>query len=234
MATTTLPDAEVLDALVWHALTTTHARFAEGDGPARRYDPDVAIFVAVEPGHPDAWSALAELVGPGATVALSGDTADAPDGWVRERVGSGYQMVLRELPAAPAVDAEIVSLGPDDVDAVLALVALTEPGPFRPRTIELGTYLGIKDADGELLAMAGERLQTPAVTEVSAVCTHPTVRGRGYAAALSHRVATGILERGQTPILHVARANAGAKRVYERLGFVVRRELPFVAVRTPA
>jgi ribosomal protein S18 acetylase RimI-like enzyme len=182
---------------------------------------------------PDA-RVLDALVGPDATVALSGDTTDAPAGWARERVGSGYQMVLRDLAPAPAIDADVVALGPGDVPAMLALVEPTQPGPFRPRTIELGTYLGIKDAGGDLVAMAGERLQTPAVTEVSAVCTQPSVRGRGYAAALSHRVATGILERGQTPLLHVAKTNDDAKRVYERLGFVARRELPFVAVRTPA
>ncbi len=116
---------------------------------------------------------------------------------------------------------------------MLALVELTQPGPFRPRTIELGHYFGIFE-DGALVAMAGERLQTPEFTEVSAVCTHPSARGRGLAAALSHRVATGILARGQTPILHVALTNVGARRVYERLGFVVRRELEFVAVETPA
>ena len=110
---------------------------------------------------------------------------------------------------------------------------LNRPGPFRPRTIELGNYYGIYE-DGALVAMAGERLQTPEFTEVSAVCTHPDARGRGLAAALSHRVATGILARGQTPILHVAQANVGARRVYERLGFVVRRDLEFVAVETPA
>jgi hypothetical protein len=34
-------------------------------------------------------------------------------------------------------------------------------------------------------------------------------------------------------VLHVAEHNAGAKRVNERLGFVVRRRLAFVAVETP-
>jgi predicted GNAT family acetyltransferase len=116
---------------------------------------------------------------------------------------------------------------------MLALVEMTEPGPFRRRTIELGDYFGIF-ADGRLVAMAGERLQTPEYTEVSAVCTHPDVRGRGLASALTHHVATGILHRGQTPILHVAQTNVGAQRVYERLGFKVRTALEFVAVQTPS
>ncbi|HRE00733.1 MAG TPA: hypothetical protein PLV68_05505, partial [Ilumatobacteraceae bacterium] len=70
-----VPNADqdpVLDNLVWHALTTTHARLAEGAGFARRYRPDVAGFVAIESRTPQAWSALAALVGPGVDVVLSG------------------------------------------------------------------------------------------------------------------------------------------------------------------
>ena len=146
-----------------------------------------------------------------------GGDIDPPADWRRVGGGFGNQMILDRLASAPAIDAWIQPLTATDVPAMLALVELTQPGPFRPRTIELGHYFGIFE-DGALVAMAGERLQTPEFTEVSAVCTHPSVRGRGFAAALSHRVATGILARGQTPILHVALTNVGARRVYERLG----------------
>ena len=64
---------------------------------------------------------------------------------------------------------------------------------------------------------------------------HPSIGSRSRPRrGAPHRVATGILARGQTPILHVAKTNVGARRVYERLGFVVRRDLEFVAVETPA
>jgi hypothetical protein len=39
---------------------------------------------------------------------------------------------------------------------MLKLVRDTDPGPFLPRTIELGRYVGIRDG-GVLIAMAGER-----------------------------------------------------------------------------
>ena len=225
---------EILDNLVWRSLTSTHSRFAQGAGLARRFDPEVAGFVAVKQPTQCAWADLRRLVGPEALVMLSGGgDIDPPADWRRVGGGFGHQMILDRLESAPAIDAWIQPLTATDVPAMLALVELTQPGPFRPRTIELGHYFGIFE-DGALVAMAGERLQTPEFTEVSAVCTHPSARGRGLAAALSHRVATGILARGQTPILHVARTNVGARRVYERLGFVVRRELEFVAVETPA
>ena len=164
-----------------------------------------------------------------------GGDIDPPADWPRIGGGFGNQMILDRL----ASDAGHRRHDPDPrprptFPQMLALVELTQPGPFRPRTIELGRLLRRLRATVHSIAMAGERLQTPEFTEVSAVCTHPSARGRGLAAALSHRVATGILARGQTPILHVARTNVGARRVYERLGFVVRRELEFVAVQTPA
>ena len=48
---------EPLDNPAWHALTSHQARFAEGDGAARRYQHDVAPFAAL-PDDPDAaaWS----------------------------------------------------------------------------------------------------------------------------------------------------------------------------------
>ena len=227
-------ETAVLDALAWHALTTEHAHLALGDDRARRYQPDVAGFVAVVDGSPESWTSLERIVDPGETIMLSGGTIPSiPASLTSVGGGLGFQMWLQQLAAVPVEGPPIRRLEPDDVPRMLALVELTQPGPFRPRTIELGDYFGIFD-DGELIAMAGERLQTPEFTEVSAVCTHPSARGRGLAAALSHHVATGILARGQIPILHVAKANVGARRVYERLGFVVRRELEFVAVETPA
>ena len=67
---------------------------------------------------------------------------------------------------------------------MLELTAATEPGPFLPQTIQMGSYFGIRASDGRLVAMAGERLQSTAFAEISAVCTHPEFRGRGYARAL--------------------------------------------------
>ena len=116
---------------------------------------------------------------------------------------------------------------------MLDLVARTEPGPFAPRTIELGTYLGIR-RDGALVAMAGERLRVPGLTEISAVCTDPGHRGQGLASRLIRAVAAGIRRRGETPFLHVAGSNINAIRLYESTGFKVRTAITFAAVRTPA
>jgi ribosomal protein S18 acetylase RimI-like enzyme len=231
-----LGDAQtaVLDDPVWHALTTSHAHLAEGTGAARRYHPEVAAFVALDPSRADAWSALHELVGPGETVLLARHGGIVtPAEWSRVWGGFGFQMVLDRLAPAPPTDATITQLTDAHVEQMVALVELTRPGPFRPRTIELGDYFGVFDDGGQLIAMAGERLQTTEFTEISAVCTHPTARRRGLASILSSHVAVGILARGQRPILHVAETNTNARRVYERLGFAVRSRLEFVLVETP-
>jgi predicted GNAT family acetyltransferase len=44
---------------------------------------------------------------------------------------------------------------------------------------------------------------------------------------------TGIRARGQTPFLHVVADNTAAIRLYERLGFRVRRTTMFFGVRVP-
>jgi ribosomal protein S18 acetylase RimI-like enzyme len=130
-------------------------------------------------------------------------------------------------------DAEAVPLGEADVPEMLDLVARTRPGPFRPRTVETGSYVGFRRG-GELVAMAGERMSLPGWTEISAVCTDPGHRGQGLAGRLVRHVAAGIGARGDTPFLHAASANPGAIRLYESLGFTPRRPTVFRLATPPA
>jgi predicted GNAT family acetyltransferase len=57
-----------------------------------------------------------------------------------------------------------------------------------------------------------------AFAEISAVCTRPEFRGRGYAQALTTFLAAQILAAGKIPFLHVKSEN-GAKVVYQKIGF---------------
>lgn len=217
---------DILDNPLWYALTRDQATFAERVGRAARYQPEIASFGALEdPDDPRAWADAARLVGPGGTIVTAGIAA-APEGWKNTFSLPGAQMVATGLRAEP--DPEAVLLGPADVPEMLDLIARTEPGPFRERTIELGTYLGIR-YDGALIAMAGERVSPPGWTEISAVCTDPAYRGRGLAARLVRAVAAGIEARGCTPFLHVAARNVNAIRLYEKLGFTTRRPTVFAA-----
>jgi ribosomal protein S18 acetylase RimI-like enzyme len=221
----------VLDNPAWAALTGPHAHLAERLGRAARYPLDVAPFCALgdsgDPGDPRAWADLAALVGPGGTASVRG-VSKAPDGWELVRTGQGVQLVDTALRAEH--DPEAVRLGPDDVPEILDLVARTRPGPFLPRTVEMGTYLGIRHR-GRLVALAGERLHPPGWTEISAVCTDPHHRGRGLATRLVRAVAAGIKERGERPFLHARADNTDAVRLYESIGFSLRRRTVFTQVR---
>jgi ribosomal protein S18 acetylase RimI-like enzyme len=184
------------------------------------------------PDHPtdDDWADLAALVGPGGEAPLAGFNGPTPEGWEVIFSLDGVQLVDDGLAAAP--DAEAVRLGSADVPEMLDLVERTRPGPFLPRTVELGTSLGIRRG-GALIAMAGERLHPPGWTEISAVCTDPDFRGEGLASRLILAVAHGIRERGETPFLHTAASNINAIRLYESLGFKLRRSTRFMAARVP-
>ncbi|UUU28313.1 GNAT family N-acetyltransferase [Streptomyces sp. DSM 40750] len=223
-------DIPVLDNAVWTALDGPHAHFAERFGKAARYPADVYAFAALaEPGDPAAWADLHTLVGPGAVVRVK-PVDEIPAGWEVVGGGQGVQLVDTGLRAEPAPEA--VRLGLDDVPEILDLVARTQPGPFLKRTIEMGTYLGIRDG-GVLVAMAGERIHPPGWTEISAVCTAPEYRGRGLATRLIRAVAASIRERGDRPFLHAAADNTRAIRLYESIGFTLRRRSTILAVRSP-
>jgi ribosomal protein S18 acetylase RimI-like enzyme len=220
----------MLDNSVWSALSTTHASFAEGDELAKRYPVDVAPFAATRDQSAGSYGSLAKLVGPGGTTALSLATMpDLPVGWTIVRKANAVQMVWNG--SAPLeVKHSIEELKISQVDEMLALVELTKPGPFFRRTPELGSYLGIREA-GQLVAMSGERIRPLGHTEISAVCTHPEYRGRGYASSLVSALIQRIAKRGETPFLHVRTENVEAIRVYEKLGFKTRRVMDIAIVK---
>ncbi|MFD9425693.1 MULTISPECIES: GNAT family N-acetyltransferase [unclassified Streptomyces] len=223
--------AHPLDNPARSSLTGPHAHFAERRGRILRYPVDVTPWLAL-PDDPDAqdWSDVAALAGPGAPVTLTAFREPPPGDWEILFHAEGVQLVDESVAAAP--DPEAVLLGPADVPEMLDLVARTRPGPFLPRTIELGTYLGIRRS-GVLVAMAGERLHPPGWTEISGVCTDESVRGQGLAGRLVRAVAHGIRERGEIPFLHASASNTNAVRLYEALGFRLRRRTEFLSALVP-
>lgn len=234
MGTTTAEERHPLDNAVWWALGSRHREHSRTRGRARAYRSDVSVFAAVDTFDPASWSDLAALLGPSRHAALfRGEVpSDLPAGWlVGGRIPCG-QMVVEADALRAVVPVPLRRLTPDDVPLMLDLVARTEPGPFRSRTIAMGGYYGHFEGT-DLVSMAGERLGFEGYTEISAVCTDPEAQGRGLGSALTHHVAAEILARGEQPFLHVAETNVGARRVYESLGFVQRRSVDAVLVQAP-
>ncbi|SHM18689.1 GNAT family N-acetyltransferase [Actinacidiphila paucisporea] len=223
-------EPHVLDNAVWSALNGPHRHLAETTGSAARYRTDVSPFVAIaDPAEPQSWADLADLAGPGNPVAITG-VSSLPAQWSTGQSAQGVQMVATAVHAR--TDSEAVPLGPSDVPEMLELVARAKPGPFLPRTIAMGAYYGIR-REGRLVAMAGERLRPPGWTEISAVCTDEQHRGQGLATRLLLHTAAGIGARGDTPFLHAAAVNTGAIRLYETLGFTLRRGVHFHFLQVP-
>ncbi|MFI5764803.1 GNAT family N-acetyltransferase [Streptomyces sp. NPDC051563] len=222
----------VLDNPVWAAPGGPHRAFAETGpaGLAARYPAAVSPFAALcDPEDPRAWADLAELVGPGREVWVTG-LPTPPAGWETLMSIPGVQLDGRAVGGKE--EPEAVLLGPADVPEMLELVELARPGPFGERTVELGTYLGIRRG-GRLVAMAGERMRPTGWSEISAVCTHPGHRGEGLAGRLIRAVVAAVEERGDAAFLHAAAENTAAVRLYLSMGFALRREPVFIGLRTP-
>ena len=218
-----------LDNVAWAALTGPQAPLALRRGAAARFPAEVSVFGGLPAGaDAAAWADLAAL---GGTAVLTGPDRVPPPGWTVTAVIPGVQLDGTALDVAS--DADAVVLGPADVPEMLDLVARTRPGPFAARTHELGVYLGLRDASGALIAMAGERMRPPGWAEISAVCTDPAHRGKGLAARLVRAVGAAIRERGEIPFLHTGADNDPAIALYEKLGFTLRRETHFTGFRPP-
>jgi ribosomal protein S18 acetylase RimI-like enzyme len=217
--------ADPLDNVVWHALAGPHATFAIGRGKARHYPRDVAPFSALEEPTAAAYADLARDLAANTEARLFRPSEEPlPAGWAKVDAFPVLQMIAPRPACAVETSKTPSRLTAADIAAILELVSIAEPGPFGPRTLELGSYLGVHEK-GRLVAMAGERMRLAGYVELSAICTRPEARGRGLATDLTVRLMNAAYERGEIPFLHVRSENTAAVSLYRRLGFDVRREL---------
>lgn len=224
----------LLDNPILNALLTDHSSLALCEGVARRYPAAIGPLAGAPDQSHTSYDALRQLAGPGGLIGLFlHDPPALPARWSLFRGGILTQMICLEpnLDAAGTSQAgeTLRGLNTADVPAMMELAKLTEPGPFRERTFELGNFYGIFAGD-RLLAMAGQRMRVPGFVEVSAVCTHPDARGRGYAGLVMRQVMHDIADEGRTAFLHAFDDNP-AVRLYQKLGFTHRRSFHLAVIR---
>lgn len=221
----------LLDNPVWGTLQGPHAELAEAKGGAARFAPDVSVFAALpDQPTPADWDDLAALVGPDGDALLLRREMVRPQGWRCSWALSGVQLVAP--PGLGRVDPEARDVGPADAAEAHALVAATRPGPWRPRSLELGRFVALR-AGGRLVALAGQRFHPAGHVELSAVCTDPAHRGRGLAGRLVLHLVAGIEAAGEVAFIQAAADNVGAVRLYEHLGFVHRTGFEVERVHPP-
>jgi ribosomal protein S18 acetylase RimI-like enzyme len=214
----------LLDNIAWNTLSGPHAGFATGTDRARRYAPGFSPIVGfANAGHPDL-DDLTPFCAPGDHFYCMDWSGSAPAGWRIDLDSTMFRMVWQgAMPDDdPALDA--TPLRPGHAAQAVELAALTRPGPFGPRTPELGDYFGCFEGE-RLIAMAGERMCAGTLREISGICTHPDFQGRGLARRLAAKLSRRQLQRGETPFLHVMRDNEGAHGLYQRMGFKDHREV---------
>lgn len=208
-----------LDNVFWHALTGEQSAMAAGAGGARRYARGFSPILGFADADEPDFAVLAPFCEPDEHFYVRGWSGPMPEGWQLHVDATMFLMSwqgdLPERDEAP----DAIALGPEHVPEAVALATLTNPGPFGPRTPEMGEYFGLFE-DGRLIAMAGERVHSGKFREVSGICTHPDFQGRGLARRLTLKVVRRQMLRGLQPFLHVVSRNTGAHGLYQRLGFV--------------
>lgn len=221
----------ILDNPIWHALSNRQAELNIGSERVKFFDESVSPFVTM-----DAWDEadLREMQDilpvDRSFYVLIPRQVNIPEAFEQVYTTPIYQMVCEAFQPQMLTEQQVLEMGEGDVKEMIELTALTRPGPFSTGTMSFGRYIGIREGT-RLAAMAGERMKVPGYTEVSAVCTHPDLLGKGYASHLMSLLCTHIIARGETPFLHVRADNPRAIRAYERLGFSISRDVFFVIIK---
>lgn len=214
-----------MDNPIYNALNSAHGIYAKGTANVKYYQEDIAVFAGLKANSPADFEELHALATDASTFVVFSPVALAiPTSWKLLTHIDMFQFVYDSKDVPAGVDSDFTNLDQTHVTEMMALVELTQPGPFRERTIELSNYTGVIN-EGKLVAMAGHRFNPTPYIEISAVCTHPDHLGKGYAYMLIREQIKRILAKGETPFLHVRNDNVGAIKLYEKLGFHIRSEM---------
>ncbi len=222
----------LLNNPVWNSLNSHHRALGIWGNHVARYQPDIFPVAGMPEYNEAGFEELKNLVKIDEFVGIMTAPSVNFPGWEVLQSSMPILQMVCEHPN-PASPVDIVTLNLKDAPEMLALVDITHPGPFMPRTVEIGGYIGVRQ-DGQLIAMAGERMHPGSFCEISAVCTHPDFRGRGLAGALVTQVAQNIIARNETPFLHVAPTNENAIGLYKKLGFHLHQEIKIDVLRRTA
>lgn len=221
----------ILDHLVWHAIQA-NSHLAIKTEHAGVFGLKISPLAAVAQFDQSCFDELHSITEPERIVlTFSKNGLDHYQGWKIIESNRMQQMIYLNAPNhGPKIGAEIIPLADAHIPEMLALTALTKPGPFLERTVDFGQYHGIFE-NGKLASMAGLRLQAGKYKEISAVCTHPDSLGKGYARALLEWMVDHILSQANIPFLHVRKDNARAIAVYERMGFEFRGDFYYTILQ---
>ncbi|AZA47847.1 GNAT family N-acetyltransferase [Chryseobacterium carnipullorum] len=219
---------EKLDNPVYHSLNEYHEKFCFNFGETKFYNPEVASFggaaeLSREKDITDYAKICDDFLIFGAQPDLGNLKTD-----LSRLVCDQYVL---ENPIQMDFTEEIIELKQENHEELLAFIMKFYPYYFKSRTPELGRYFGIFK-DHQLAAVTGERMQMNDMTEVSAVITGTDHLGKGLARQLVAFVSGKIFEDNKTPFLHVAESNTGAKKLYEKLGFIHRGTINLWGVKS--
>jgi GNAT superfamily N-acetyltransferase len=215
----------VLDNPVWNALMTGNSKFAKGNEYLKYFDSEISPFAAMPDVDQINWEHLGKEISPKRPVAIfSPEEVHLPSRWILIELMNVLQLVYAKLLQPEEPFLSLIPLLKENTADMVDLAGLTHPGPFLTRTIEFGNYEGIF-VEGKLVAMAGQRLHPTPYIEISAVCTHPDFSHRGFATNLIYSQIKKIKSNSGIPFLHVKADHHNTLKLYEKLGFRVRKRM---------
>jgi ribosomal protein S18 acetylase RimI-like enzyme len=219
-----------LDNPAWYALTEKHQAFSIGNNEIKKYQRQIAPWVAYQSANENILEQIDPFVEQGEGVYVLDRLPKLPDNYTLETELVCLQMICTAPIQMSNHKETIEKQGDEAADEIEQLINMVQPGYYNPGTRLMGEYYGIRQ-NGQLVALAGERMRMNGLTEISGVVTHPGYTGRGYAQQLVTHVTNKNLDAGITAFLHVAATNERAIRLYGHLGYVNRRLLTVRKIR---
>lgn len=210
-----------------YARSTLHRPVARG-----WLTPEATAWVGVDPheeaaylsakGSPEAVAALladvVEELPPTQRVTLPRGTPARLPAWVGL---DGTDWDFRWLAAPPPPqrgEDRVVDLDEQGIAAFLAAASPTASA--LPGSERVNGWVGVRAADGALLACAADTSMTPAIGHLSSIAVSPAARGQGLGSAVTAALTRRFFTAGAEIVtLGMYADNTAGRALYDRLGF---------------
>ncbi|MDF1538593.1 MAG: GNAT family N-acetyltransferase [Candidatus Thorarchaeota archaeon] len=108
----------------------------------------------------------------------------------------------------------------NDAEELRDLYRVCGTPAWTPNALNFGPFYGVRDEQGKIVSVAGVHFVTKFGSEIGNVATHPNHRRKGYAICCIAATTKEVLKGSDRVLLHFFEDNIGAKRLYEKMGFV--------------
>jgi ribosomal protein S18 acetylase RimI-like enzyme len=140
------------------------------------------------------------------------------------------QMIANPPKQVKSGNIKVARIRKDELEQLNKFYVERNSETWTPLQFKVGPYYCVRQ-DGKIVSAAGVHVVTPQIAQLGNIVTDEAYQNHGFATACTSTLAADLASKGRIISLFVRTENKPAIHVYEKLGFMKKREVAFIIMR---